>query len=116
LRRAVWAVDQAAALVVCSLAVAEQVGLASDAVHIWSGAEAVEVLLPGARRWLGRSEGLEAAVRTALDAARIGSSARRSAALGRPLPAAGGLGVSDPAPCDRRCRPSRAAGRLRGGR
>jgi acetyl-CoA C-acetyltransferase len=66
-------VDQAAALVVCSLAVAEEVGLADDAVHVWSGADAVEVLLPGARRWLGRSEALEAVVAAAFEAAGIGA-------------------------------------------
>lgn len=66
-------VDQAAALVVCSLAVAEQVGLADDAIFVWSGADAVEVLLPGARRWLGRSEGLEAAAAAAFAAAGIGA-------------------------------------------
>ena len=66
-------VDQAAALVVCSLAVAREVGLADGAVHIWSGADATEVLLPGARRWLGRSEGAEAAVAAALEAAGIGA-------------------------------------------
>lgn len=64
-------VDQAAALVVCSLAVAREVGLADGAVHIWSGADATEVLLPGARRRLGRSEGAEAAVAAALEAAGI---------------------------------------------
>jgi acetyl-CoA C-acetyltransferase len=66
-------VDQAAALVVCSLAVAERVGLADDAVFVWSGADAAEVLLPSARRWLGRSEGLEAAAAAALAAAGIGA-------------------------------------------
>jgi acetyl-CoA C-acetyltransferase len=66
-------VDQAAALVICSLAVAQEIGLADDAVHIWSGAHAVEVLLPGARRWLGRSEALEAAAGIALDAAGVGA-------------------------------------------
>jgi acetyl-CoA C-acetyltransferase len=66
-------VDQAAALVVCSLAVAEQVGLADDAIFVWSGADAVDVLLPGARRWLGRSEGLEAAAAAAFAAAGIGA-------------------------------------------
>ena len=66
-------VDQAAALVVCSLAVAREVGLADDAVFVWSGADAVDVLLPGARRWLGRSEGLETAVAAAFAAAGIGA-------------------------------------------
>jgi acetyl-CoA C-acetyltransferase len=66
-------VDQAAALVVCSLAVAEQAGLADDAIFVWSGADAVEVSPPGARRWLGRSEGLEAAAAAAFEAAGIGA-------------------------------------------
>jgi acetyl-CoA C-acetyltransferase len=66
-------VDQAAALVVCSLAIAEQAGLADDAVFVWAGAEAVDVLLPGARRWLGRSEGIETAAAAAFGAARIGA-------------------------------------------
>jgi acetyl-CoA C-acetyltransferase len=68
-------VDQAAALVVCSLAVAREAGLADGAIHVWSGADAVEVLLPGARRWLGRSEGAEAAVAAALEAAGLGADA-----------------------------------------
>jgi acetyl-CoA C-acetyltransferase len=66
-------VDQAAALVVCSLAVARQVGLADEAIFVWSGADAIDVLLPGARRWLGRSEGVEAAASAALAAAGIGA-------------------------------------------
>jgi acetyl-CoA C-acetyltransferase len=64
-------VDQAAALVVCSLAVAEQVGLIDDAIFVRSGADAVDVLLPGARPWLGRSEGLDAAATAAFAAAGI---------------------------------------------
>jgi acetyl-CoA C-acetyltransferase len=64
-------VDQAAALVVCSLAVAVEAGLADDAIHVWSGADAAEVVLPGARRWLGRSEGAEAAAAAAYEAAGI---------------------------------------------
>lgn len=64
-------VDQAAALVVCSLAVAEEAGLADDAVFVWSGADAHDVVLPGARPHLDRSEGLEAAAAAALDAAGI---------------------------------------------
>lgn len=66
-------VDQAAALVVCSLATAQECDIADQAVFVWSGAEALEVLLPGARRWLGRSEGVEAAAASALAAAEIGS-------------------------------------------
>jgi acetyl-CoA C-acetyltransferase len=66
-------VDQAAALVVCSLAVAKQMGLADEAVFIRSGADAIEVLLPTARRWLGRSEGLETAAAAAFGAAGVGA-------------------------------------------
>jgi acetyl-CoA C-acetyltransferase len=65
-------VDQAAALVVCSLAVAGQVGLADDAIFVRAGADAVDVLLPTARPWLGRSEGLEAAAAAAFAAAAVG--------------------------------------------
>lgn len=65
-------VDQAAALVVCSLAVAQECGLADDAVFVWSGAGAHDVLLPGARPRLGRSEGVEAAAAAACAAAGIG--------------------------------------------
>jgi acetyl-CoA C-acetyltransferase len=64
-------VDQAAALVVCSLAVAEQVGLADGAIFVWSGADAFDVLLPAARRRLGRSEGAECAAAAAFAAAGI---------------------------------------------
>src|SRR5262249_18425180 len=42
---------------------------ADDAIFVWTGADAVEVLLPGARRWLGRSEGLEAAAAAVFAAA-----------------------------------------------
>jgi acetyl-CoA C-acetyltransferase len=66
-------VDQAAAVVVCSLAVAQRVGLADDAIFVWSGADAVDVLLPGARRWLDRSEGVEAAAAAAFAAVEIGA-------------------------------------------
>ncbi len=65
-------VDQAAALVVCSLAVARECGLADDAVFVWSGAGAHDVLLPGARPHLGRSEGVEAAAAAAYAAAGVG--------------------------------------------
>lgn len=65
-------VDQAAALVVCSLDTARQCGLADRSVFVWAGAEALEVLLPGARRALGRSEGVEAAAAAAFVAAGIG--------------------------------------------
>jgi acetyl-CoA C-acetyltransferase len=65
-------VDQAAALVVCSLAVARDVGLADQAIFIWSGAEAQDVILPTARPHLGRSEGAEAAASATYLAAGIG--------------------------------------------
>jgi len=65
-------VDQAAALVVCSLAVARELGLAEQVIFIWSGAEAQDVILPGARPHLGRSEGAEAAADAAYLAAGVG--------------------------------------------
>jgi acetyl-CoA C-acetyltransferase len=65
-------VDQAAALVVCSLAVARDVGLADQAIFVWSGAEAQDVIFVGARPHLGRSEGAEAAAGATYLAAGVG--------------------------------------------
>ncbi|MGD0881851.1 MAG: acetyl-CoA acetyltransferase [Acidimicrobiales bacterium] len=53
--------DQAAALVVCSLAAAERAGVADRAVFVWSGAEAVDVRFVASRPDLGRSPAIEAA-------------------------------------------------------
>ena len=55
-------VDQAAALVMCSLAVAQDAGVDDGAIFVWSGADAYEVRLPTARPDLGRAAGLHAAV------------------------------------------------------
>jgi acetyl-CoA C-acetyltransferase len=67
--------DQAAALVVCSLAEAERAGVADRAVFVWSGAEAVEVRAVSARPDLGRSPAI-AAASAALFAAASAAAAR----------------------------------------
>ena len=66
-------VDQAAALVMCSLAVAQEAGVDDAAIFVWSGADAYEVRLPTARPDLGRAAGLHAAVARSFDAAGIGA-------------------------------------------
>ena len=53
--------DQAAALVVCSLAAARRAGVADRAVFVWSGAEAVDVRFVSQRPDLGRSPAIGAA-------------------------------------------------------
>jgi acetyl-CoA C-acetyltransferase len=53
--------DQAAALLVCSLAAARRAGVADRAVFIWSGASTVDVRFPTARPDLGRSPAIRAA-------------------------------------------------------
>jgi acetyl-CoA C-acetyltransferase len=63
--------DQAAAIVVTSLAVARQLGVADGAVFVWSGADASDVWFPSARPDLGASPGIAAAGRAALDAAGV---------------------------------------------
>lgn len=65
-------VDQAAALVVCSLAEARRAGVADQAVFVWSGADTAEVLAPTARPDLAASPAIAAAGRRALEAAGIG--------------------------------------------
>jgi acetyl-CoA C-acetyltransferase len=62
-------VDQAAAVVVCSLAAAERAGLADQAVFIWSGADAAEVIETSQRPELGHSAGMRAAAGRAFEAA-----------------------------------------------
>ncbi len=69
---AILAVDQAAAVVVTSLAVARQLGLEDQAVYVWSGADATEVWCPVQRPHLGRSEGIAAAGTAAMGAAGVG--------------------------------------------
>jgi len=53
--------DQAAALVVCSLAAARRAGVADRAVYVWSGAEAVDVRFVASRPDPGRSPAIAAA-------------------------------------------------------
>lgn len=64
-------VDQAAALVVCSLAEARRAGVADQAVFVWSGADTAEVLAPTARPDLAASPAIAAAGRRALEAAGV---------------------------------------------
>lgn len=66
-------VDQAAALVMCSLAVAQDAGVDEGAIFVWSGADAYEVRLPTARPDLGRATGLHAAVARTFGAAGVGA-------------------------------------------
>src|SRR5439155_15474378 len=66
-------VDQAAAVIVCSLALAERAGLADQAVYIWSGADAAEVILASERPHLGRSAGMVASAKRAFEAAGVGA-------------------------------------------
>ncbi|HVM40238.1 MAG TPA: acetyl-CoA acetyltransferase [Acidimicrobiia bacterium] len=70
LMNAFLSVDQGAALVVTSLAVAREAGAAEGAVYVHGGADANDVWFPVERPDLGRSEGLAVAARAALDAAR----------------------------------------------
>lgn len=65
-------VNQAAALLVTSLAAARAAGVADRAVFVWSGAQAQDVWFPVQRPDLGSSPGIAAAVRTTLDAAGVG--------------------------------------------
>ncbi len=69
---AIMAVDQGAAVVVCSLAVAEELGLDSQAVFVWSGADTTEVWCPSQRPELSRSPAISAAGRAVLEAGGIG--------------------------------------------
>lgn len=69
---AVLAVDQGAAVVVCSLAVARACGVADRAVFCWSGAEAADVWFPAARPDLASSPAIGAAATAALEAAGLG--------------------------------------------
>jgi len=66
-------VDQAAALVMCSLAVARDAGVADRAIFVWAGADAYEVRLPTARPDLGRAVGLQAAFARTFAAAGVGA-------------------------------------------
>lgn len=66
------AVDQAAALIVTSLAVARELGAAGNVVFVHSGADANDVWFPVQRPDPGASPGLAVAGRAALSAAGIG--------------------------------------------
>ena len=66
-------VDQAAALVMCSLEVARDVGIDDRVIFVWSGADAYEVRTPTARPHLGSAVGLHAAAARALAAANVGT-------------------------------------------
>src|SRR4051812_1372294 len=66
-------VDQAAAVVVCSLQAARDAGVDKDAVFIWGGADAAEVITASARPRLGHAEGMAAAVRRTYEAAGVGA-------------------------------------------
>lgn len=65
--------DQAAAVVVCSLAVARDLGVADRAVFIWSGADANDVWEVPARPDLGASPAIALAGRAALEVAGLGT-------------------------------------------
>jgi acetyl-CoA C-acetyltransferase len=65
-------VDQGAAFVVCSLGLARDLGLAGQAVHVWSVASANDVWFVPERPDLGSSPGIEAAGKGALGAAGVG--------------------------------------------
>ncbi len=61
--------DQAAALLVCSLAAARRAGVADRAVFVWAATETTEVWAPTARPDPGRSPAIAAAGRALFDAA-----------------------------------------------
>jgi acetyl-CoA C-acetyltransferase len=65
--------DQAAALVVTSLAVAREAGVADRAVFVWSGADATEVFAVPARPDLGSCPALAVAAAAALGAHGLGA-------------------------------------------
>jgi len=65
-------VNQGAAVVVTSLAVARRAGVADGAVFCWSGAQAADVWFPSARPDPGSSPGYRAAAEAALGAAGLG--------------------------------------------
>ena len=66
-------VDQAAALVMCSLEVAQDAGVDDRAIFVWSGADAYEVRFPTARPELGRAVGLHAPLHATFAAASVGT-------------------------------------------
>ena len=71
--------DQAAALIVCSLAEARRAGVEERAVFVWSGAEAVDVRFVASRPDPGRSPAIRAAGIALFDAA--GAAAGRAVGI-----------------------------------
>jgi acetyl-CoA C-acetyltransferase len=69
---AIMKVDQGAVLIVCSLRIAQELGLEDKAIYVWSGADATEVWWPCQRPDLARSAGIRVAGGAALNAAGIG--------------------------------------------
>lgn len=69
---AVIMVDQGAAVVVTSLAVAQELGIEDRAVFVWSAAECSDVWFPSQRPDLGTSPAIGVAAGTALAAAGVG--------------------------------------------
>jgi acetyl-CoA C-acetyltransferase len=69
---AIMQVDQAAAVVVCSLAAARAAGLEADPVFCWAGADTNDVWFPAARRDLGTSKGIAVATSAALAECGVG--------------------------------------------
>ena len=69
---AVIMVDQGAAVVVTSLAVAQELGVADSAVFVWSAADCSDVWFPSQRPDLGASPAIAAASAAALPAAGAG--------------------------------------------
>lgn len=66
-------VDQAAALIVCSLATARACGVSDGEVFVWSGADVNDVWFPAARPKLGSSPAIAEAAGAALGAAGLGA-------------------------------------------
>ncbi len=64
-------VNQAACVIVTSLAVARECGLAESAIYCWSGADVNDVWYPSSRPDPGVSQGIREAGRAALDAANV---------------------------------------------
>jgi acetyl-CoA C-acetyltransferase len=69
---AMFTVDQGAAVIVTSLAVARAAGVDDGAVFCWSGAEGADVWFPAARPDPGTAPGMQMAAAAALAAAQLG--------------------------------------------
>ena len=69
---AIMSVNQGAALVVTSLAVAQDLGIADRAIFVWSGADTTDVWCPSQRPDLASSPGIKAAGDAVLAAAGVG--------------------------------------------